>query len=251
MSLAMASQEPVQPQPLLLSPAKLISKMFAKYMKAKSMVGHIQLTLTTSGQPEVSSTTDFAFKPMSLVYIRQVQGQRSAQVVSNGKVFAYPRPEDTIGAPTKYLFEDVLQKGAPLDFRDIFAIGASTLIDRSAPLDFAFGRTIDLKYRAQQFIQLNDGGEVKLGDKVVRKISGPWRYREQPKDGRRFTSNYMGTFEMYITEDGDLARYVYGANFEVPVNNGAKQIVQIQWVYDTDFKVDAEVDTNIFQLPKN
>src|SRR5579862_8720306 len=94
-------QGPTQAAQTETSPAKtLISKMLAYYFSANTLTGNIVLTAAAGGGHTTWNTT-VQFERPSKLYIQQarVNGPSEAwYITSDGKVFSYAAPENTLGS---------------------------------------------------------------------------------------------------------------------------------------------------------
>jgi hypothetical protein len=233
--------------------AELVGKMLRNYDSAQTLTGTIRFTQSVQNVSIVIDTNLQWAKPAKL-FIRQDRRSsdpRTYFVTSDGKTFSYDLPEDRAGAPGERLFEPVSQPGRTLDYRDIYAAASRSLGDRSAPIDIAICRTEDLKFIRGQWATMEFA--EKPGPDGVRVIVGDWRqYANAPASG---------SFEMWITDDGDLKKYVQRETFQpeasaldekfrphpVPLNVGPLQITS---VWDVNLKVNGAPDPSLFKVIK-
>lgn len=234
--------------------SQLISKMLRLYSSADSMTGTITLT-ASDGAGKVQVVTTLNYQKPSLLYILQKKMGGTPQqwlTISNGTWFSYDKPENLAGGETR-VTESVKQvvPGPPTrddkgnkqvkyqnyDIRQIYAIGAPTLGDRSVPLDIAIGRREDLEHDNASWITTQLQGSTTINGTQASLVTGRWRpYGE----GRLYTNfkSDAATYEMAITEDGQLLRY---SVFQ-PIENGPT----ISMVWDVDLKVNGKPDPKIF-----
>jgi outer membrane lipoprotein-sorting protein len=219
----------------------LVSKVLAYYSGAQSMVGTIRFTQTAQSRSVVVET-NLQFERPSKLYIRQelIAGERMLWlVVSNGTEFSYNTPENLPGATNlPRLIESVSQNGLTLDVPKIYKAAASSIGDRSAPLDIAIGHPEDLKSLTFQWATLESRGRVRLGEEEVDLVAGRWRpYGSAPASGQ---------YEMYISPTGELRRYVVLESVSPQGANGA--VLEIRSVWDVRLKVGAAVNQALFKI---
>jgi hypothetical protein len=169
-------------------------------------------------------------------------------------MFSYDAPENLPGS-NRRLTESVKQilpdkftvdsKGnrvpdfVNFDIRQIYAVGAGSLGDRSVPLDIAIGRREDLAHDNLQWVTVDINGKVKVNDVEGTSIVGKWRpYGDAANDPRQISAHY----EMVISEDGKLLRYTI---FQ-PIEGGQGSQLVLNW--DVDLKVGGKPDPDLFKL---
>ncbi|MBS1718129.1 MAG: hypothetical protein JSS72_10415 [Armatimonadetes bacterium] len=188
-------QEPVptlvDPPVHTSTPAQLLTRVFMRYMTAERLTAKITLKVTTGMGDSGVMDTIIQYEKPSLVYIKQSQGSENKYIISDGKMFTYPRPPYVHGDSSQFI-EPVVNHGFPLDTRDIYGVGAVALLDRSIPLDILMGRAVDVKQAATCWIDLRDAGTVDYNGVVARRIVGRWR--PEP------TGDEAGKYEILIDE---------------------------------------------------
>jgi len=226
--------------------APLISKMFAKYAAAQTMVGTINLTVTTPyGSRECK--TAFQYERPSKVYLIQVlkvTDPVTSIVSSDGKSFTYDYPGDIKHALGHRLQEPVKQPdGTEFPVGMILEQASSSISDNSAPLQIAFARTENLQFIAGQWATLKYRGKATVAGQEANWISGDWR----PYQSGRIDA----TFDLYISDDGDLLRFIKHENEAVPAQSGVQQPpISITSEWDCEFKPGATPDPKLFQIVK-
>ncbi|MCB8933468.1 MAG: hypothetical protein M9921_00830 [Fimbriimonadaceae bacterium] len=224
-----------------VSASGLVSRMLGRYSAASSMTGTIRFTQSAQ-RNSVTIETTLQYEKPSKLYIRQQL--RSSEpmtwlVVSDGTQFSYNTPENLPGAANlPRLVEQVKQNDVTLDTRGIYKAAASSIGDRSAPLDIVIGDPDDLKGLTFQWATLEYRGQVLVGDERLDLIAGRWRpYGTAPAHG---------TYEMYLTPSGELRRYVVvetvGAGPENPT------VIEVRSVWDVNLKIDGKVDPALFKV---
>lgn len=239
------------------SASQLVSKMLQYYSDAPSLTGNITLT-ASDGAGRVRVDTTIQYQKPSLIYIRQVKsGSNPMQwmIVSDGKYFSYNSPENLPGSNQR-LTEKVSQlvpdqysvdkdgkrvpKYANYDIRQIYAVGAVSLGDRSVPLDVAIGRREDLEHDNLTWVTVNPNGKKTVNGEQGTSIVGKWRpYGNAASDPNSITA----TYEMVIADDGRLLQY---STFQPMEGGGSSAVLTLTW--DVDLKVGGKVDTALFKI---
>lgn len=227
---------------------QLISKMLARYSNVDSEVGRIRLTVAAAND-KVTVDTEFAFQKPNLVYIHQTLNTREPKewlTVSNGTVFSYNMPNSLATgsafspSANNRLREAVTVKGVSMSCREIYGASTESLKDRSMPLDIAFARSTDLKFRIAQWDTHNALGRETIGEQSAYVIGGNWR--EYP------TAPVSGKYKMWITEAGDLLRYeelqTIGLPNQDPRAPLITQLVTSTW--EVDIKINVPPDKALF-----
>jgi hypothetical protein len=246
--LTCAQQTPAQAPAAVESPAALIGKMFAKYASADTLLGQIRLTQSV-GQVSVVVTTDFQMEKPAKLYIRQQRGGSDPKmwlVTSNGVLFSYNRPEG-IGGPDRFVENVHVQDKVPgldvqrdirLTNQDIYVAARKSLGDRNAAMDIAIGRTDDLRALASQWVKFANYGKFKVNDVETNKIMGGFAgFIGQPPSG---------TFELYITDDGELIRYVVREKQTFP--DLSKETYEVVSIWDSKLLINAKVNPAFFEV---
>ncbi len=233
------------------SPSSLITKMFAKYAGAETMLGKIRLT-QTAGQASVTIDTEVQYAKPAKLYIKQSKSGSQPKmwlVTSDGNQFSYDRPEGLpVGINPPRFVENVHVKDEVIDLKvqrdirltnqDIYVAARKSLGDRNLALDVVIGRTDDLRELAGQWAKFGNYGKVKINDVQVNKIGGDYiGIYGQPASG---------TFELYITDDGDLIRYVTRQKMKFP--EATQETFEIVSTWDSVLLVNAKVNPQFFEV---
>lgn len=220
-----------------VSAPQLVSKMLATYSGKKSMVGKIRFVQSVANI-SVSVDTAFQYELPSRIYIRQVRQSSdpaSSLLSGDGKYFSYDVPRESVERQgAKRLIETVAQSGRNLTVQEIYAASASSLLDRSVPLDIAIGRLEDLKFARNQWATLEF---VKSSNpEGLAAVGGQWRpYGSAP---------LAGSYEMWISPEGDLRRYVLRET--ISVVGQPPQAVTSDW--QISISPDGKPDPSLFRL---
>jgi hypothetical protein len=224
--------------------APLISKMFAKYYAAKTLTGKITLTQgvdSESGKIE----TSLQFEKPGLLYIKQrlIASETRVWITSSdGKYFCYDMPDRINEGKRKRLVEkqfihDEVLGDEVLNVEDVYHVSSESLGDRSAPLDIAIARKLDLERVKGQWATLNYVGTTTYNGLTVHVINGDWRESS--------VKHVSGTYRMLVTDDGDLKQYSLSENVVFDSRLGPKTVVS---VWDVDLKVNATPDKSLFVI---
>lgn len=224
--------------------APIITKMMARYKQAKSMVGTITQTAEAGGQ-SARIVTDVQYERPSLLYIRQTEQAGRNRVwttSSTGQAVSYDQPQDQGPQLGRRLVERQVSDldGKVQTVEDVYhSMASHSLGDKSVPLDLAIGNTNDLIKLKGSLATLVNKGKVKLGEEETNLIVGGWR--EGPQ------ALVSATYEMYITDEGELRRFVYKQDVLLEKGSAPLHMV-VTW--DCDFKVDAKPDPSVFKIYK-
>lgn len=261
-ALVSAPTSPVQSQG-----SQFVSKMLKYYAGAQSMTGTITYT-ATDGAGKAQLITYLQYEKPSKLSIKQVKSGSNPMtwlLASDGKNFTYPSPEHLIssepgsaigkpGTKRRQLVEPVyqiipnefitdakgnkVQKKGNLDIRQIYAVGAPSIADRSAPLDIAIGRVEDLQHVNLQWMTVEYSGRKSHNGVEVHVVTGGWRnYGNMAVRDPKFPP---GHYQMLIADDGKLLQY------------SVRQLMQgnavLQETWDVDLTVNGQTDPSAFKL---
>lgn len=237
-SIAMA-QEPQDEAPKP-SAAQVVSQMIARYHKAESLSGTIQMRQKL-GDKAVGIDTYIQFERPSKLFIHQKMvggGDREWVVSSDGELFSYEVPDDQAFARKgSRLVENVVVSGIVLNVRDIYGAAIRSLGDRSTVLDLLIGRTPDLQMRRAQWVSLHYGDMVEFKGQKVHRIAGDWRLNDRVQD--------VGRFEMLISPEYDLKRMVIQERLAA---SDASNPVFITTEWDVNIRVGSPGNPSLYRL---
>ena len=235
--IAIAQETPQEGQGSV-NASLLVQKMIEYYNDADTMTGTILMTTKVADQ-SLSISTTMQFEKPSRVYVRQQKSlgdKRVWMIVSNGKDFAYDSPGTFAWEPAgKRLAEPVTYLGVKKSFREIYAVGATGLGDRSTPLDIAIGRTEDLKYLRDQWKSVTFKGKSTHLGQEVNVVMGEWR----PYGNAEVT----GQYRMLITPGGELKEF---ARSEKIQPQGAPQAFDVVTTWTVNLKKNDRPDPNLW-----
>jgi hypothetical protein len=219
----------------------IVSKMLARYDAAQSLTGSIRLT-QGAGKEAGTLDTFIQYEKPSKLYIKQVLNSsgRTWLITSDGVNFSYNRPENLPTGKTQIerLREPVQPRGSePLDLKSIYAVAGQCLPDRSAPLDIAIGWKDYLRLFVGQLATAEYAGRTKIGDTEVQVVRGGWR-----EDSTR---PVMGRYEIYITDEGDLKRYVVAMPMKLDPRTDAIEVVS-HW--EVKLSVNGKPEAALFKV---
>jgi outer membrane lipoprotein-sorting protein len=247
--IVLAAQAPAPPAPVT-PPAPtaggLISAMLRKYAGAKSFTGAIRM-VQTAMNTSLEIDTALAYERPGLFYLLQKDNAHRKELltVSDGVRVSYPGPETKGIGHVPRLIESIHNSDKPdLSIGDMYVCAQYARIVTSLPLDAAIGRNIDLKQDVSRLGRFELKGKVDIDGQAVNQIIG----KLNPP---------TGTFEMDITDDGDLVRYVTKDHFGISPQllnrrhlptSTLRDGVEVETVYEIKFKVDPTLDHSIFHL---
>jgi len=231
--MAMAVAAPAFPS---TTPKALIEGMFKRYYVAKTIQGSIVSVQTALGA-RVNLRTDLAIKSPDHFRIAQARdGSRAARwlAASDGKIFSYDRPDGVKGKPR--FAELVTQNGKKLTNRDMYQVVGTTLGDKHAAIDIAFGRTDDLRGLTNRW-----GKEWKYVGEAT--VGGRKGYRISSSMRPFIEAQYWDAVEMVI--DADFNLLGYKTSQRILVDKGTEPVIVV-----TDsvinFTVDGDISDQIF-----
>lgn len=225
---------------------KLIEKMLARYHDAKTLTGTIKLTVTAAGG-SAKMDTALQFERPAKFYLSQQKNVANPDpetpskwlVTSDGQMFSYNIPNDQYeSAPGLRLGEPVFNTRTKTThtIATIYGASSKSIGDRSMPLDVAVGGQPDLLYRIGQWQTRSVKGKKMIGDISTYLVSGSYRPYASAEP--------VGTYQMAISEEGDLLQYVEEQYVAVDGRDPVK--VHSQW--DVQLKVDGKVDPTLFKV---
>lgn len=206
---------------------QLIKKMVDHYASAKSLSAKIKLTQSARGF-SITIDSTVAFDQPDRMLIRQVKtggNPGSWLVISDGKTFSYPKPEN-INGPSRFV-ENVNQLAGHQDVREMYGVSGTTIPDRSAVLDVLFGRAEDMEMYYPRWRGFKFGQPIKIRGVECQVVEGDYcdNADNQP----------TGKFTLAITADGDLLRYTTTNKYQAP--SDPPQVVEVLSVWDVDAKI--------------
>jgi len=228
---------------------QLIEKMLVRYHGAKTVVGTINLTVSTqAGSASLRSTLQYE-RPARLYLLQEKSvGNPDPEqpsrwlITSDGAKFSYNVPNDRFhAAPGLRLIEPVenVRVKTKHDLGSIYAASSKSIGDRSMPLDIAIAARTDLVYRRAQWATYSMIGQREVNGKSANIIGGDFRqYAGAPVTGK---------YEMAITGDGDLLLYQEKTNVMVGEGAGART-VEVVSRWDVDLRVGATVNPSLFNV---
>ncbi len=219
-----------------ITSGQVISKVFARYDQLSKATGSIQF-VQSYGNISVTVSTKVQFEMPDKVYLyqeRKSSNPGSVIVTSDGKHFSYHLPPDEPTSIGKRLVETVVQAAKTYDCRDIYAVAAGGLLDRSVPLDLLFGRRSDMALFRDQLDTIEP---VQMsGENFV--ITGRWREYK--------TAIPAATYRLEVTPEFDIIRYTLRQPFQIE-GMGTQDLVS-DW--KTDLKPGGVPEAALFRLAR-
>ena len=229
--------------------AGLVSRMLARYASAKSLTGSVRTT-QVAGTASVVTETSLAYERPSRIRLAQHQKStlidRSRFLVSNGDWFAYSPPDRLMSAAP--LVERVRpEKGQAQTVGELYSVIAGDLPDRSPVLDVLVARKDDMTYFANQLARFSLAPKETIAGTQANVVEGDWRESD--------TVDVSGRFKLYISDEGDLLRYVLTQKFAAPAGNSARgnpvagdSLITVVTTWDTKIELNAPVKSDTFAL---
>lgn len=225
-----------------VTPKSIIEKMLGRYAGAQSLDGTV--TLTQSAQNvSVTTQTTIAYEKPSKILVSQRQGGQAPKtsfLVSDGEKFCFTRPDQVL-SPNDLLGELVKPDSRPgQTVGDLYAIAAAELPDRSPALDLLVARVPDMTYCVAQLRTLNYAGKVQIANRSLHKVTGHWKEN-------KLVESHEGEYELYISDDGDLARYVLRQTYGIPGGKPGDS-VEVVNTWDVAVTVNTPIKQDKFAL---
>ena len=228
----------------------LIGKMFARYAGGKTVAGRIRM-VQTAMNVTIQVDTTIALERPDLIHIeqRQLDGTKpQATLISDGVRFVYTAQLGTVKDTMRMMESLHPNSKSALHIPEIYPCVFTSLADRSFPLDVAVGRTADLKILTQHLAAFTMSGKSNVLGRDVYDIRGDWR---------EANSTTLGSFDLYITPDGDFVRLERRANFGVNPKwlkdhrlptNAYPDGIPVVSTWDGDLKVGVPIDHAEFAI---
>lgn len=222
-----------------LKPSELVSRSFAKYSAAQTIVGTIRLTQAAGGQSGTIETTLQIQRP-DRIFLRQIQNKSPVKVwlvTCDGRGFTYDAPVEAEGRKPFRLYESMNKETGRMTVQDVYRATVASIGDRSAPLDIAVAHKEDLRFVAGQWATLELAGQTEIRGVKCYRIRGLWR--EFPGGPT------VGRFELYLDDQSLIRRYAIEQAIRLQANQPPLQVVSI---WDVDLQLDVPVDPSLFRL---
>ncbi len=260
-ALAALACGPIQDRP---SAAQVMNRMFLRMTDLESFRGTIRTTVT-DGKGTLEIVTNVQSQSPSLLRLSQTQfvggqPQRSAQIISDGELFAYTPPQRLLDSDPKLvnLVEPVSRGGVIATTGQIYQFGRVSFPNRPVLLDILFANTSDLETVIYQLATVTDLGDETYQGAPARRLGGDFRL-----PGEAATK---GRWEMLVREEGVPLQFGYRLGLDgsftlmtgiVSVENaGASSKVvlpantAIQVVEVLELAENPAVDPALFKLPR-
>ena len=217
-----------------------MSQMLSHYASAQSVVGTIKMTQSAQGI-SLHIITELQYDRPSMVYIHQVRdGSRAKMwtVTSNGSVWSYDRPDnqDAHMGPNRHV-EYVTQNNITMKLSDFFGAASHSLGDMNPMLISAMSNPDWMRRLTGQWATLVDKGPTTINGQQVEEVGGKYR------DG--IGHSQSGEFEAYVTNAGDLVKYVLYQR--MAISGVSKQAVDITTVWESNLQVGAVTNKDLYK----
>lgn len=223
--------------------APIVSKMFARYAGARTLSGTIKTTAVCKyGAPTID--TKIQYERPSKLFLWQRANLNTpllGVITSDGLTFSYDNPSPERTSHVR-LVEAVKHGGVDQTVAEIFTAGATAMPDDTAPVRIAIARVEHLKYLKNQWATLELKGREAIDGIQTNHIVGD--YRVDP------ASPVSGTFEMFITDDGDLMRFVMHTLIAPAANGTAIEPFPLDTTWECRLEVNGKIDPSLFRVLK-
>ena len=222
--------------------AGLITKAFARYAGASSVVGDIRLTQTAQGH-SVTVDSQLQYERPSRFFLLQRRNSSEPKqwlVTSDGFKFSYDVPEGLLGKSRYVENINVYFGGKPktLTVGDVYLAANHSLGDRNSVLDIVVARSDDLKYRLSQWPTFSLGQHAHIRNVDAWQIVGEFR----EADNKPVTAS----FELYITDDGDIVRYVHREQMKFA--QVSADVITVVSTWDVNLIVNGKTNPALFRV---
>jgi outer membrane lipoprotein-sorting protein len=232
----LCAQAPQGPQAPPAAP--ILTKMFGRYMQAKSLVGQITQTATVNGR-QAKYVTVVEYERPYLLYIRTTGKDKEWITSATGTQICYHVPNDKPSTHVTQLGESQLTDSGTKTIGDVYVIASQSQGDKSLPLDLVIANTGDLVKMRDHWATIANSGKSTVNGVTVNRITGGWRPAVR--------AAVCAQFELDVTDEGDLVRYAMTQDLRI---ENVPDIQHIVIVWDCDLKVDAKPDASLFKVYK-
>jgi len=229
--------------PLHPTAASVVSKMFAYYAGAHSMMGTIRMTQAAAGHQMTLDTTLAYSAPNKLLikHVRNSTDPATWVVTSDGKIFTYDPPNPRRFSTEKALGRYMEAVAPKEDFRDMYRGASLSLGEKDLPEDLAIAGKKELAEIRDTIADLQYDSLQKLNGEDVHVLTGGWR--------ADLNTPPSATFQMFVTDDGQLRRYARREIFAAQTPSGQSIPPQeILTVWDVKLQKDAGVEDGLFTV---
>jgi len=228
-------------QPATTSASEILSRMFAHYAEAQSLVGTIKMTQSANGA-SIHTETNIQFDRPSLIYLHQMRDGSQAHewyLTSDGKTFSFDPPDNRNPIyGRKRPVEYVGQHNTNLTLPDFLSAASHSLGDLNPMIKVAIGSKPWLQNLTSQWASIVYRGRVTVNGQMVQAISG--QYREHTG------LPVSGDFEAYVADNGDFVRYVLKQRLMFP--QVSKEAIDVSTTWDADLKLGAKTDRSLYKV---
>ncbi len=224
--IAQGAQAPAQGEKV--SAASLIGKMYQYYHGADTLAGRIRWTQAVADRTLIIDTEVQFDRPGTRLYLRQIKKSNldpeQRMITCDGNYFSYD-PPSVIKPKSNEQVHRLVETCHPgkqnLTLGDVYTVGGASLIDRNFPLTVIINRREDLEFENKLMPSLAYQGTRQLGDETVHVVTGRWRQAPNVEP--------TGSFEMLITDEGQLRKYSRTENVIVQGPGGGTFQVMSVW----------------------
>lgn len=233
----------------------LMTKMFAKYAGAKTIAGTVRWTQSALGKSVVVGSEVQIQRP-DKVFLRQNRTGSEARgwlLTSDGNLFSYDRPEGIRGRDRFVENVHVHDASHDVDLKvgDLFIAAGKSLGDRGVPLVVCFARSDDLRAVRDCWPTFRLAGKRKVGEVEANAVLGDLGEVFTTRDAEGNPVDRLrkiGTFELYLTDQGEIIRYVEKQTMQIP--QATKDVFEVVSTWDCSLTIDGPVKPELFTVVK-
>ena len=219
---------------------QILTKALARYATATSVSGSILMTQSAQGQ-SINFITKLQYERPYKIYLYQQKNGKNPDawlLVSDGVLFSYNDPNDQ--RKLKRNTEYVTQNGIDQKLADLYMAAEHSIGDLSPILDIAISQPIRLQRLKSQWATLNFEGNGKVNGVSVQRITGQLRIDAKTPPA--------GSFEIDVTDDGDIVRYSTIQKYSFP--DISKDVVEVSTVWDSNLKVGGKIEPALYKVSR-
>jgi outer membrane lipoprotein-sorting protein len=250
---SIAGQASQAPSQSVETGAALLSKMFSRYSKAKTLSSKILMTQTAMNKT-LTFQSELCYQRPDKIFFVQKESDNpryAPKLVSDGVKYYFSAPRNTDNHRISGFTESVHSKEGALTVPELWPNVLSSMEggDDSFALEAMISRNYSLRQIVTQMESFANKGKIQYGAQLVNDVEGKWRV---------LNGGQTGTFSMYITDDGDLVRQQTDLRFQVSATflinhhmpaNAFPDGIDVITTWEITTQLDQPVNDGLFRLP--
>jgi len=218
--------------------SQLLTKVLSRYSTATSVSGNIVMTQSAQGQT-INVVTKLQYERPGKIFLAQQKNGKNPDawlLVSDGETFSYNDPNDA--THVKRNTEYRIQNGIEQKVADLYMAAERSLGDLNPILDIAISQPVRLQRLKEQWATLNVEGTAKVNGIAVQRVTGLLRVDAK--------TPAAGTFEIDVTDEGDIVRYGTSQKYSFP--DISKEVIEVTTIWDSNLKVGGKIDPALYKV---